>query len=338
MKKHINIPIFIPHYGCPNACVFCNQKKITGKPSYNKDSVKKEIDTALSTINSSESKVELAFFGGSFTAIPRQEMLGLLEISDIYLNSGKINAVRLSTRPDAISPEILEILSSHGVKTIELGLQSFSDKVLSASKRGHTSSDSENACKAIKEFKFNLIGQMMVGLPCSTVEDEIYTAKKICSLGADGARVYPTVVFPETELKKMENAGIYTRLTVNDAVERTANVLEVFEQNGVPVIRIGLCANETLEEPEYFDNYHPSVGELALNHIYLKMMRAYLNKYNVTNKKNIIFSVAKGKISQAVGQRRSNINILKKEYSLQTVKVEGSDNLNGFQLALKVTD
>ena len=127
MKKHVNIPVFIPHYGCPNACVFCNQKKITGKPSYDRDSVRAEIDEALSTVDTEHTEVELAFFGGSFTAIPRGEMLGLLEISDSYLKDGRISSVRLSTRPDAISDEILDILSQHGVKTVELGLQSFSD-------------------------------------------------------------------------------------------------------------------------------------------------------------------------------------------------------------------
>ena len=119
MKRHVNIPIFIPHYGCPNDCVFCNQRKITGKPSYSKDSVINEIDTAISTVDTANSSVELAFFGGSFTAIPRSEMLGLLEISDKYIESGIISGVRLSTRPDAISDEILDILSAHGVKTIE---------------------------------------------------------------------------------------------------------------------------------------------------------------------------------------------------------------------------
>lgn len=338
MKKHVNIPVFIPHYGCPNACVFCNQKKITGKPSYERETVRAEIDEALSTVNTELSETELAFFGGSFTALPREEMLGLLEISDAYLKDNKISAVRLSTRPDAISDEILDILAKHGVKTVELGIQSFSDTVLSASKRGHTAAASESACKAVKSHGFKLIGQMMVGLPSSTLDDEISTAEKICSLGADGARVYPTVVFPETELCEMEKEGVYSHLTVDEAVKRTAEVLCVFARHGVPVIRIGLCSNETLAEDKYEESYHPAVGELALNLMYLKMMRASLDGCRRDNKTGALFYVSKGRISQAVGQKKSNITKLKNEYGLKDVKVAESDTLCGFQLMLKLTD
>lgn len=338
MKKHVNIPIFIPHYGCPNACVFCNQKKITGKRSYDGDTVKKEIDEALSTVNADKSEIELAFFGGSFTAIPRDEMLGLLEISDAYFKSGKISSVRLSTRPDAVPDETLSILAEHGVKTVELGLQSFSDKVLTASKRGHTAADSENACRAVKRHGFKLIGQMMIGLPSSSPEDEIFTAERICALGADGARVYPTVVFPETELKKMETDGSYKPLTVDDAVKRTADVLTVFAEHGVPVIRIGLCANETLNDSAYAESYHPSVGELALNLMYLKAMQRELALKKPANNAEAVFYVAKGKISQAVGQKRSNVITLQKEYGLKSVRVAESDALDGFRILLKIND
>ncbi len=338
MKKHVNIPVFIPHYGCPNACVFCNQKKITGKPSYDKETVKKEIDDALSTVDADVSETELAFFGGSFTALAREEMLGLLEISDEYLKMGKISAVRLSTRPDAISDEILDILQSHGVQTVELGIQSFSDTVLNASKRGHSATASENACRAVKAHGFKLVGQMMVGLPLSTLEDEINTAEKICALGADGARVYPTVVFPETELCEMQKNGTYSSLTVDEAVKRTAEVLRVFASHGVPVIRIGLCSNETLAEDGYAESYHPAVGELSLNLMYLKMMRETLDECRRESKDSAVFYVAKGRISQAVGQKKSNVTRLKEEYGLKNIKVAENDALSGFQLILKLTD
>ena len=337
MKKHVNIPIFIPHYGCPNDCVFCNQRKITGKPSYSKDSVINEIDTALSTVDTENSSVELAFFGGSFTAIPRNEMLGLLEISDRYIKSGAISGVRLSTRPDAISEEILDILACHGVKTIELGLQSFSDKVLSASRRGHTALDSEKACRLIKQRGFTLIGQMMVGLPLSTVEDEINTARSICALGCDGARVYPTVVFPDTRLMEMTKSGSYTPLTTEAAVERTAEVLSVFADNGVRVIRIGLCSNETLRDPVYEGSYHPSVGELSLNRFYLKKMTEKLTKMPDTLGKTVVFSVSKGKISQAVGQKRYNVLRIKEIFKLKDVKIKENDDLREFDLSADIS-
>ena len=336
MKKHVNIPIFIPHYGCPNACVFCNQKKITGKPCFEKEAVIAEIDQALSSIDPAKTDIEIAFFGGSFTAIPRNEMLSLLSISDLYINAKKINSVRLSTRPDAINEEILDILSSHGVKTIELGLQSFSDKVLSAAKRGHTALDSEKSCRLIKECGFSLIGQMMVGLPSSTLEDELYTAKKICELGCDGARIYPTVVFPDTELDKMMCDGIYNKLSLDDAVVRTAEILEVFINNNVPVIRIGLCSNETLTHDKYAENYHPSVGELAINRYYLKKMTALLSDYDGTEGANAVFSLPKGKISQAVGQKRSNVLALKEAFKLKNINFKEDASLSSFDISVTV--
>lgn len=331
MKKHVNIPIFIPHYGCPNACVFCNQKKITGKPSFERDAVIREIDEALSTVEAELDETELAFFGGSFTAIPLEEMTELLSISDIYLSSGRISSVRLSTRPDAISPEILDVLKAHGVKTIEIGIQSFSDEVLTASKRGHDAKASENACTLIKRYGFRLIGQMMVGLPSSSVSDEIMTAERICSLGADGARVYPTVVFPETELDRMRECGIYSPLDTEEAIERTSEVLSVFAEHNVPVIRIGLCSNETLHDERYANNYHPSVGELAINRVYLKRMRALLEGYS---EKSAVFNVAKGRISQAIGQKKTNVETLKKKFGLFDIRVRESSDMSGLEITL----
>lgn len=336
MKKHVNIPIFIPHYGCPNDCVFCNQKKITGKPCFEKQAVIDEIDASLSSLNSETTDIEIAFFGGSFTAIPRGEMLELLSISDLYLKSGKISSVRLSTRPDAISEEILDILKEHGVKTIELGLQSFSDSVLKASNRGHTVLDSEKACEMIKKRGFALIGQMMVGLPSSALADEIYTAQKICDLGCDGARVYPTVVFPDTELDRMEKTGMYQKLTLDEAVRKTAEVLEVFISHNVPVIRIGLCANETLSDDRYEDNYHPSVGELAINRYYLKKMISLLSALPETENKTVLFTVAKGKISQAVGQKRTNVAALKEDFKLKNIKFGEDEGLRPFDISVTV--
>ena len=336
MKKHVNIPIFIPHYGCPNDCVFCNQRKITGKPCYDRDSVIAEISQALSTIDKDKTEIELAFFGGSFTAIPENEMLGLLAISDIFLSDGKISSVRLSTRPDAINSRILQILASHGVKTIELGLQSFSDTVLLASKRGHNAYQSEKACRLIKANGFTLIGQMMVGLPSSTVDDEIYTANKICELGCDGARIYPTVVFPDTELDKMKLRGEYTPLTIEDAINRSAEVFSIFAENEVPVIRIGLCANETLTSDIYLENYHPSIGELIINKFYLTKMQSTLTIFEDLVGKTACFTVAKGKISQAVGQKRANVLALKKQFNLKDVIIEENDEIRAFSLLVDI--
>jgi histone acetyltransferase (RNA polymerase elongator complex component) len=336
MKKHVNIPVFIPHYGCPNDCVFCNQRKITGKKCYSREEVISEIETALSTINRTSTEVELAFFGGSFTAIPRDEMLGLLEVSDIFLKRGDIQSVRLSTRPDAINAEILDILRSHGVKTIELGLQSFSDRVLLASNRGHTASQSEAACKLIKSYGFELVGQMMIGLPSSTPDDEIMTAQTICQLCCDGVRIYPTVVFPDTALMRMKNEGLYVPLTNEDAIERTSKVIEVLAVHPIKIIRIGLCANETLAGGEFTDNYHPSIGELSLSRYYRNKMTALLTQEQPQKGSTAVFTVSMGKISQAVGQKRENVIHLKERFALKEIKVKEAYMPNAFSLSVDI--
>jgi histone acetyltransferase (RNA polymerase elongator complex component) len=223
MKKHANIPIFIPHLGCPNNCVFCNQRSISGTQQFNAAEVIGQIEEALATIDG-KCETEIAFFGGSFTGIDRELMIYLLDTAQKYIDSGAVSAIRLSTRPDYIDREILDILSRYGVRTIELGLQSMKARVLEVTRRGHSVSDAERACKLIKEYGFELIGQMMIGLPASSVCDEIYTAEKICDMGADGARVYPTVVFYNTELCNMAERGEYLPLNEEDAVMRTKEI------------------------------------------------------------------------------------------------------------------
>ena len=164
MKQHINIPIFIPHLGCPNQCVFCNQRTISGVKEFDISSVRRDIDTALLTVDSS-TEAEIAFFGGSFTGIDRDLMIELLEIGYEYIKDGRVSSIRCSTRPDYIDEEILEILKKYGVRVIELGLQSVEEKVLKSSKRGHNFQAELKACRMIVNAGFALVGQMMIGLP-----------------------------------------------------------------------------------------------------------------------------------------------------------------------------
>ena len=184
--RHINIPIFVPHLGCPHTCVFCNQRSISGHLDFDPVTVRDEIENALSTLG--ERDAEIAFFGGSFTGIDRSLMLYLLGVAKEYIDSGKVSGIRLSTRPDYIDREILDILRDHGVTAVELGLQSMSDRVLSSCSRGHDSSTAERACALVCEYGFELVGQMMIGLPQSSAEDEIYTAEKLCEMGVMAAR------------------------------------------------------------------------------------------------------------------------------------------------------
>ena len=249
MKKHINIPIFIPHLGCPNNCVFCNQRSISGHQSFDRSSVEGEIKEVLATLTGDAYR-EIAFFGGSFTGIDRELMIYLLDVAKRYIDAGEVQGIRLSTRPDYINEEILDILKHYGVTAVELGIQSMSQTVLDTSKRGHNTDATERACALVKQYGFELVGQMMIGLPGADVEAEKYTARRICEMGADFARVYPTVVFYETELCDMARCGEYTPLSDDEAVMRTKEVLCVFDSFGVPCIRVGLCASENLPDDE----------------------------------------------------------------------------------------
>lgn len=337
MKKHINIPIFIPHLGCPNNCVFCNQRSISGRQSFDVNDVERQIDEVLATL-SEDTEREIAFFGGSFTGIDRELMIHLLEVAKNYIDCGKVSGIRLSTRPDYIDRERLDILSFYGVTAVELGLQSMDEKVLATSKRGHTVKQAEDACALIKEYGFELVGQMMIGLPSSSVETEIYTARRICELGADGARVYPTVVFYNTELCEMAEQGMYTPINEEEALTRTKEALKVFDKYNVPCIRVGLCASENLsdEKEVYGGANHSAVGELAMGEIYFEKICDELGDERVFEGKTLIIYAAKGATSKVVGQNRRNKIRICEKYRFNKIKILEKNDIIGYNIILEV--
>lgn len=335
--RHINIPIFIPHLGCPNMCVFCNQRSISGRMSFDISSVRRDIDTVLST-SGEDDDIEIAFFGGSFTGIDRGLMRELLDIAQGYINEGKVQSIRLSTRPDYIDDEILDILAKYSVKTVELGLQSMDDAVLTASRRGHTAEQAERACRLIKKRGFELVGQMMIGLPESTSEKEISTAERICELGADGARIYPTVVFYETELAEMLKRGEYTPLDTDTAVERTKNALRVFVERGVPCIRVGLCSGESLNDPALVAGgaSHPAIGELAMSALYLDLICEKLDEEkSLHGVDTLVIECPVGETSKIIGQKRRNIAKICAKYGIKSVKVLEKNELLRYNIRIR---
>ena len=334
--KHVNIPIFIPHMGCPNNCVFCNQRSISGKQSFSRDQVDEEIKSALSTVN--ECDTEIAFFGGSFTGIDRELMIYLLDIAQKYIDSGDVNRIRLSTRPDYIDDAILSLLSGYGVETIELGLQSMDDEVLFATKRGHSAKQGEDACRLVKKYGFSLVGQMMVGLPGSTPEKEKYTAKRLCELGIDAVRIYPTVVFYDTDLCDMAQKGEYTPIDNDEAVMRTKELLKIFDANNVECIRVGLCASENLssEDAVFGGANHSAIGELAMGEVFYDKMCELIEKNGGINRKKVVFYVAKGATSKAIGQKRKNIERIYKKYLPLGVKVLEKNQILGYNIMIEI--
>ena len=330
MSDHINIPIFIPHLGCPNCCVFCNQRTISGVHSFDLASVVSIIEEHIASSPGKER--EVAFFGGSFTGIDKDLMISLLEIAYQFVKKGDIIGIRCSTRPDYIDEEIISILKKYGVKTVELGIQSVSEHVLLTSKRGHSFETTKRACALITQSGIELVGQMMIGLPGSSIDDEIDTARFIVNSGATGARVYPTVVFKNTELCQMTFSGEYTPLTVDEAVQRSAAVCKIFFENQSNVLRIGLCSSESvLDDNNYHDGpMHPALGELVENEIYYEIIKQKIHSLRNTNDACLTVFIPKGTASKAIGQRKKNKIRLMNEFGFRELRFVEDDSIKAF--------
>ena len=321
--KTYNIPVFVPHRGCPFDCVFCNQKRITGTAcKVTPDDVRETIEKYLRTLPNDGCVIETAFFGGSFTGIPLYEQSALLNAAKPFKDSGKISGIRLSTRPDYINKEILDNLLKYGVTTIELGVQSMSDDVLKASNRGHNADTVREAVRLIREYPFKLGLQMMTGLPSDTPEKSIYTANELIRLKPDFVRIYPTLVIRDTYLEEMYKKGEYKPQTVDGAAELCKTLLLMFENAGITVIRIGLQPTDEICEngSVVAGPVHSAFGEVTESKIYLDLIRKQLKSGDRAK----VF-VNPSEISKAVGNKRSNVLILKKENI--EIKVIGDEKL-----------
>lgn len=338
-RKHVNIPIFISHEGCPNDCVFCNQRKITAKAeAMTLQEVSEQINTYSSTLDEA-TYIELAFFGGSFTGIDTNLQENYLKLAYEYKKAGKIHAIRLSTRPDYISKDILDRLRLYEVDTIELGVQSFDEEVLKASNRGHVVSDVYDAVGLIKAYGFQLGIQLMVGLPEDTKERAVYSSKLTALLRPDFVRIYPTLVIKETELLELTKQGKYHPLTIEEAVDWTKEMYQVFLSNHIPVIRMGLQPTELIAEGKevIYGPFHPAFRQLVESAYFLDLIKSKLSSqstvldthsYRVNRQGNVPFAnitiLCNPKdLSQVIGHKRKNILELEKEFlHLQVVPDE----------------
>ena len=304
--KHSNISIFVPHLGCPNKCSFCNQHHIarTEKVPTAAD-VEAAVNVALKSKNYNPKITEIAFFGGSFTAIERSLMLSLLEAAYPFVKNGTVSGIRISTRPDAINGEILDLLKKYGVTTIELGAQSMCDEVLSLNKRGHNAESVKTASQLIKGSGFSLGLQMMTGLYGSSKERDIETAKQIASLKPDCVRVYPTIVLENTDLAHLAKEKIYSPETTEEAVAVCTEIMAIFEKENIPIIRLGL---HTINESAYIAGpWHPAFRELCEARVFRNKIESLLQgkgEYEVL--------VNPYDLSKAKGQSKSNIDYFNK--------------------------
>lgn len=319
MSKERIIPIFVPHFGCPNMCVFCNQRRISGHSGL--PDAEAEIEAALPY---SGEKPQIAFYGGSFTAIEPEVQERLLATAFTYVRRGLASSVRVSTRPDCIDDETVERLKRFAVTTVELGVQSLDDRVLRLTKRGHSAGCVEDAVELLRRAGIKVILQMMTGLPGDTGNESIATAEKIINLRPDGVRIYPTAVLPDTELADMMAAGEYTPQSVEDAVELCAKLADMFEDAGIPVIRLGLNPSRELDESVIAGAYHPALGELVLSRRMLKRAAALIDGLDHIPEE-IVIGVNRRRVSPMTGQKRENITALRERYDVKNVKVVPAD-------------
>ena len=344
MKKEYIIPIFVPHLGCPNACVFCNQTKITGKQKQvTAKDVEETIEEYLKSFKDKENKVEVAFFGGSFTAIEEEKQVELLEAAYKYVESKQVDSIRISTRPDYIDKVILKRLKKYKVKTIELGVQSANNYVLTRAKRGHTFEDVKKASKLIRFYGFTLGHQMMVGLPESTALDEINTAKDLIKLKPKIVRIYPVLVIKKTELEEEYNKGEYEALSVIQAVERCKEIASLFNKSKINIIRIGLQSTDEICSPENENSevvagpYHPAFRQLVEGALWYDVIVSEIKKCN-TKVKVVQIKANPDDINNIIGHKKENINKLKDNYDVDVI-IKSDENIkNGkFELTIEKT-
>lgn len=314
--KIANIPIFVPHWGCPQQCSFCNQRQISGvQQALTPEAAADFCRQALRSLPPGR-QARIAFFGGSFTAIPRQEMIALLEAAQPFRTDPRVQGIRISTRPDAIDREILATLAHYGVDAIELGAQSMYNEVLEVNHRGHTREDVIRAAEEIHSAGMQLGLQMMTGLYGSSREMDLATGQMLAKLKPQEVRIYPTVVLAGTHLDSLLKAGEYAPPGLEETVDLCADLVTMFEQADITVLRIGLHASELVGQSATGGNYHPAMGELVYSRIYLRQMLAQLENI-VTGK--ITLQIQTGLRSKIAGHH--NRNLIRLQDMGYTVKI-----------------
>ncbi len=321
-EDQYTIPIFIPHKGCKNECVFCNQVKISGTvKNVPYEEVDKKIQEYLKYFEGSKNKkIQIAFFGGSFTGLCIDEQIKYLKIAYKYIKLGKVDSIRISTRPDYISPRILKMLKKYNVKNIELGVQCLDEDVLKISKRGHTINDVIRASRLIKLYGFTLGHQMMIGLPGSSDKTDIKTIEKIISLGAKEIRIYPVYVIKPSELYDMYVSKEYVPLTLEEAVIRTTEVVKICNKHNIRIIRLGLQSTDEITK-----NNKEIAGPVSDNlaeYVFALLVKEKLEKIiQEKNLKNTVIKVEVDKryISIVSGPKKCNKVYFKEKYDIDLI-------------------
>lgn len=322
-----NIGLFVPHLGCPHRCSFCNQHTISGTVL---PPTPEQVDEAcaLAAVSGAPNETEIAFFGGSFTAIPFALQRSLLEAATRNIERYGFAGIRLSTRPDAVGPEQLQLLRPYPVTTIELGVQSLQDSVLRQNRRGHTASQAAEGAVQVRQAGYQLILQMMTGLVGDDDQGTLDTACRLSKLSPQGIRIYPTLVLEGTFLAQLWREKKYCPQTMEQAVSLCARLLSFFQEKEIPVIRLGLHASRNVEEALLAGPYHPAFRELCESRLFFEKAVAALSLY--PRNSAVCLTVHPTCRSKLVGQKKENLLRLKQlGYSVQ---VTVSDSLSPGQV------
>lgn len=343
MKRHAIIPVFIPHRGCPNDCVFCNQKKITGgSGELSLKEIREKIELWLKTLRGRPGikTVEIAFYGGSFTGIPQSEQTAFLSVAKEYKEKGLVQRLRLSTRPDYIDEAVLDNLKRMSVDVIELGVQSFDEEVLRASRRGHDVSCVEKSAELIRDYGFTLGIQLMIGLPKDSLESCIASAKRAIDLKAELARLYPVVIIRDTQLYEMWKGGTYVPPSQQEIVKRTARMYQILTDGGVQVIRVGLKSSDLIREGAEAEGgtFHPAVRQLVCGLLARETLEQQLKPILNQGGRRISFYANGNSMSEMIGWRKENKTYFQNKYPHISLRFERDDSLADGQYRCRIKE
>jgi len=332
-KNYYIIPIFVPHEGCPHDCVFCNQDRITGaEEEVTSATVRNTIDDYLSTIENREATIEVSFFGGTFTGIREEKQRELLKVAKEFKDRKLINNIRLSTRPDYINDYILSYLKEYGVDIIELGVQSLDEEVLKRAGRGHNVNDVIEASKLIKEYGFVLGHQIMPGLPEDTYEKDLNTTEKSIEMKPDICRIYPALVIKDTPMEKMYISNKYIPYSLDEAVDVSKVMYDMYRKNGINVIRIGLQPTESINEGKDIvaGPFHPAFRELVEGSLFVDMILE-----NMREEKDATIHINSKDLSKLYANKKIYFNKLKEENKIIVVRQDDTIERGRIKLCLK---
>jgi histone acetyltransferase (RNA polymerase elongator complex component) len=336
-RRPFIIPIFLPHAGCPHQCVFCNQTSITGaeRNMVSPENVERQILEFLEYKRTDRRPVQVAFYGGNFLGLEKGYIERLLNVSAKFVKNKRIDAIRFSTRPDTIDHDRIEAIKNYPVSTVEIGAQSMDDGVLATVRREHSASDTQRAVALLKDRRYQIGLQMMVGLPEEDEAGSLSTAYRISELKPDFVRIYPTIVLKNSLLARWYENGTYHPWSLERSIAHVKTLYLLFKQKNIPVIRMGLQASEDLDSGNAVlaGPYHPAFGHMVHSEIFLDMATAIMENETVSGEK-VTIKVHPRSISKMRGLKNSNVDTLKKKFRLQSLKIVPDSSLEEDKLAL----